>query len=497
MGTKRAYAKRAYGSTCGPEGFPHCLLPLPVLMHHATGMRLPVLVAAGLAITLLAQSKVASAQNADPFFFGDEAALGAGAVVASGRDSGAFWYNPAGFGGLQRGTVSASASTFGLRVRKIPRALRVRIGGRETASDLSSSDVISVPNAIVAATKLTDRIAIAGGLLVTSRDVRSALVSVPESEHVAADGTPLALSQRLDMQSDTAKYHFGGALATALSNDLRLGAAVYGTYAKASRSVQYALFARSSGPNPTDERAFITQSARVTDTEVGVAASVGLQWQASSLVSLGLTIRSPEVALTASTEGGAIIAQASGGGTDPGTATLEEQLPPERAAGGKLVAPARALAGVAVALGPRESWLEIGVDATHGLPASSVVDALQPTVNGRIGLRYMLSPSWIIGGGLFTDRARERRLSEFISSDRVDYYGLTLGISKRTPLALVQDPAPEALVLVTTLSLRSSVGFGQARAVTLDLDQPDLPRDDRSDVTFFEVMPYLGSSVVF
>ncbi len=453
--------------------------------------------ATSVALVALTVSLSARAQNADPFFFGDEAALGAGAVVASGRDSGAFWYNPAGFGGLQRGMVSASASTFGLRVRKIPRALRVRIGGRETASDLASSDIISVPNAIVAATKLTDRVALAGGLLITARDIRSALVTVPESEQVTADGTPLALSQRLDMQSDSAKYHFGGALAAALSSQLRLGAALYGTYTKATDSVQYSLFARSAGPNPTDERAFITQSARVTGSAIGAAASIGVQWEASSLVSVGLTLRSPEVALTASTEGGAVIAQASAGGTDAATAVLEERTPPQLAASGKLVAPARALAGVAFALGPPQSWLEVGVDAAHGLPASSVIDAQQPTFNGRIGLRYMVSPSWIVGGGLFSDRATLRRLSDFIASDRVDYYGLTLGVSKRTPLALVQDPSPEALVLVTTLSLRSSVGFGQARALTLDLDAPEAPRDDRSDVTFLEVMPYLGSSVIF
>ena len=98
---------------------------------------------------------------------------------------------------------------------------------------------------------------------------------------------------------------------------------------------------------------------------------------------------------------------------------------------------------------------------------------------------------------MFSDRSALRRLSTFIASDRVDYYGLTAGVSKRTPLALVQDPSPEALVLVTTLSVRTALGFGEARALTIDLDLPEAPRDDRADVLFFEVMPYLGSAVVF
>ena len=65
------------------------------------------------ALALLCASRTAAAQNADSFFFGDEAALASGAVVASGTDSGALWYNPAGFGGLRRGLISASASKIG------------------------------------------------------------------------------------------------------------------------------------------------------------------------------------------------------------------------------------------------------------------------------------------------------------------------------------------------------------------------------------------------
>jgi hypothetical protein len=355
--------------------------------------------------------------------------------------------------------------------------------------------VISVPNAIVAATKLGSRIALAGGLLTTTRDIRSALVTVPEAPAVNAEGQALTLGERLDYQADISKYHFGGALAAALSSDLRIGLALFGTYTKVTNSVQYSLAARA-GDNPTDERGFITQSARVTSSAFGAAGSVGIQWQASSLVALGLTVRSPEMALTGSSEGGGVLASASVGGVDPPTADIQTQVPGELGASGKIVVPARALAGVAFALGPPQSWLEVGVDAAHGLPAS-IVEAQQPTFNGRIGARYMLSPSWILGGGLFSDRSALRRLGTFIASDRVDYYGVTLGVSKRTPLALVDDPSPEALVLVTTLSVRSSMGFGQARALTIDLDQPEAPRDDRSDVTYYEVMPYLGSSVVF
>lgn len=452
-------------------------------------------VIAALAGTLLGDEEDARAQNVDPFFFGDEAALASGSVVASGRDSGALWYNPAGFGGLQKASVSASASTFGLRFRTIPRALRVIAGGQERAVDLSSTDVISVPNAIVLATKVGDRYALAGGLLVTNRDVRSALATEPEGPATDATG-PLTIGQRLDLQADAAKYHLGGAFAAALTSQLRAGGALFMTYTKSNTNVGYSLNA-FRGPNPTDERAFILQTSRITASAIGVAASVGAQFEVSPLVTVGATIRTPEIALSASAEGGAVLGQAQTGGTEPPVALLTTQSPFGVDAAGKLVSPARVLLGVAFALGPPQSWIEVGVDAAHGLPASDLREAQQPQVNGRVGARYMLSSSWIVGGGLFSDRTVASSLSPFIASDRVDYYGLTAGVSKRTPLGLVKDPNPEALVLVTTLSLRSAVGFGEARALTINLDTPDAGNDARSDVTFFEVMPYLGSSVVF
>lgn len=436
----------------------------------------------------------------DPYFYGDEAALAAGAVTASGRDAGAFWYNPAGLAGQRHGFITANASTFGARFRTIPEALRVSTTGESRSVDLRSRDVISVPNAVIGAIALSERVVLAGGLLTTRRDQRAALASNRFEPVTTPDGTVYtSFGQQIDLQSDVAGYHAGAALAVALSPDLRVGAALFGTYRKVTQGIQYALdFA--TGPAETDEHGFLTQDARVTATAFGGTASLGAQWRASSRLLLGLTVRAPELALVSTADGGASIALGSAGGTDPPVATLVKSPAPNLDSTGRVVAPARALAGLAIALDPERpnaSVVEIGVDAAHGLPAGSTQDALRPVLNARAGIRHRLSPEWVLGAGVFSDRANQRRVADLVASDRVNYYGLTAGVSKRTPLALVKDPSPEALVLVTTVSLRFAAGFGEGRALAVDLTNPTSPQDVRSDVTFYEIMPYLGSTVAF
>lgn len=448
------------------------------------------------AVASLLASAPARAQNVDPFFFGDEAAIAAGSVVASGRDSGSLWYNPAGFGALQRGLVSASGSTFGVRLRTVPRALQVISGGRRTGLDLASTDIISVPNAVVAATALGERFAVAGGLLVTQRDLRSALVEGNPTPATDEEGRPFTLGQRLDMQSDDAKYHVGGAFAAALSSRLRLGVSLFGVYAKSTSSVQYAIDG-SYGTNPADERFFFVVNGRTTTSAFGGSAAFGLQWDLTSVVALGLTLRLPEVLVTASTEGGTVNGSATVGGTDPASAALSTEKSEPVGAFGEVLVPGRVHAGVSFALGPPQSFVEIGGDFFHGLPASPFRDALKPNFNLRGGVRYLLAPEWILGGGVFTDRTALRYVPEMLGGDAVNYYGATFGFSKRTPLALVKDPRPEALVLVTTLSLRGAVGFGHARALAFDFDTPNAPPGLEESVTYVDLMPYLGSSVVF
>jgi hypothetical protein len=158
-----------------------------------------------------------------------------------------------------------------------------------------------------------------------------------------------------------------------------------------------------------------------------------------------------------------------------------------------MVAPLRATLGIARSVGP-QSWISAEVDYQTAMDTPGREQ--QPTVNGRVGVRWQPSDTLALGVGLFSDRATARDVGTSIGDSKVDYYGATFGLTFLTPVALVKNPQPDALILSSTLALRYAIGFGDARAIDLDIDSLNVVQRTVS-VVYHEIVPYLGTGLFF
>lgn len=441
---------------------------------------------------ILTLAREAHAGNSDSFYYSDDAAMTAGSVVAKTRDAGSIWYNPAGLGGNQRGQIDLSATTFAIRIRKVPRALSTTVP--ESASndvDLDSADFFSAPHALTLIRNVSDSVSLGFGLFVTKRDVRTAQ---SELTFRGASGTtpPVNLDyrQRLDLQGDLTTYHAGPSIGWQIAPTFRVGLSIFGTYGKSSSFAQYVLDAKSAS---ADTLGFAIVQDRNVFSYIGTQAAAGVQWEPAAEWHVGVLLRSPELLWTSSIDGVGIAASGSVG--PPGSApeaTFALVHPDTKFPATTMVAPARGILGAARSFGA--SWVSAELDAT--LPVLNQGIDLVPAINGRAGARFVVNETFGFGFGLFTDRATQRNVGTLLGDDKVDFYGAAAGLQLRTPLSLTKNPSPDALVLSTTLAARYAIGFGSARAVDIDLTRTDTPERVAS-VVYHEIIPYIGSGVLF
>jgi hypothetical protein len=300
--------------------------------------------------------------------------------------------------------------------------------------------------------------------------------------------------QRLDLSLDETRYHFGPALGWEITDGLRIGASLFGTYGKTNGFSQYVIDAEATGAAGASRLDALVQS-RVALSYFGTQAQVGLQWAPAPGWELGLLVRGPELLLHASSEGAGLATSAVvAPGVEP-KATFTLEKPDATFPAFTIVAPLRTVAGVAYHVGPR-TWVSAEVDVQA--PFSNQGIERTTVVNGRAGARFAISDKLGAGFGLFTDRATQAKLGDEFTDERIDAYGVAAGLELRTPLSLTEHAAPDALVLSTTLAVKYAIGFGSVRAADIDLVDSSAAIPPRSvDVVYHTILPYIGSGILF
>jgi hypothetical protein len=449
---------------------------------------------------VLSRAAPAFAQNTDSFFFSDEAAMTAGAVTATTNDSGAVWYNPAGLGGVKRGQVDLSASAFGLRLRQVPDALTLSYPSGPRSLDVSTTAFVSAPVAVGLVRQLSADVTLGVGLYVTLRDLFSAEAWWRGQEAVALGGatTPVRFHQRLDQSQDVSRYHAGPALGWQVTPRLRVGLSALGTYGTLAAFQQFLIDGQALAPDGTAATAYFVQShVRAQLSYVGAQPVAGVQYEPAERWRLALALRSPEVLLHGTLRTSSVAAAALPDAQGQPGPLAAATGPTRRAFSFEIIAPPRAVAAASwgdAALG----FVAAEVDYQPPLRNATIGIDQRPVWNARLGGLRHLGPRLSLGGGLFTERATDRRLdrTSFLA-ERVDYYGVALGAQLRTPLALVKNPQADALVLSTTVALRYALGLGRVVGASV-FPLEDRPSEFRAiDVVYHEFIPYLGSSTTF
>ncbi|MCB9727230.1 MAG: hypothetical protein H6744_00275 [Deltaproteobacteria bacterium] len=439
------------------------------------------------AVALLSSvASAAHAGNDDSVLIGDEAVLSGGAVTATVRTGAALWYNPAGLARVARDTVDVSGTAYALRLYRVPRLIEL-FGGEQ--ADAKLNEVLVIPTAVTYVRPFRHARLALGIFVVDSENLT--LRSQIESFQPAFGLTNEWL---LAIESKSEQYRAVIGAAWDLSKRLSIGFSVQGIYQASSGT---ALFAGGFNDGTVDSRSpgFISFATLLSETGIGLAASLGVQWEPIDHLLIGASVITPSVAIYSSVTESSSLTQAP---IVAGVGIFDTSDSKQSEARADLVFPARLRLGLAY------EWSRVTVsvdgDIQHRLSNDRFNVDRGRVWNVRAGVQGNISSTVSLGAGFFTDRSPEKPVADLGDID-VDFYGFSLGVSYLKDRRL--DPSTEKrdrLSFGSTFGLRYALGkgdFGGAQLSDTFADFSDLLRPRARAATIHEIALYVGTSFLF
>jgi hypothetical protein len=431
-------------------------------------------------IALSATASVAWAGNNDTVPMGDLAALAGAAVVAAGDDSGSVAYNPAGLLGIDRNSVSLSASFFRVQATQVPGYLVTQTPGGPTQAAASRGSFDTVPPAVIFGRRLRPNLA--GALSLTVPESISA--DTDKRTNPAVSG--IQLNESLRVVTSTSVYRFGATVAWAPAPNVRIGGTFNAGVFRTSSGQEFELSLVDAAGGRTYVNSVVVQRGFVG----ALGGIAGVQWSITPRIAAGLTVETPFLGLFGSVtdEQTKFFSRTEPGQTPVVADTRNLQSPSGR---GERFGTFVARLGVAYT--PHWGWVSLQVDY-RPQPIDSLPWQDKTVTNGRGGAVVDLSPTIRVGAGGFTDFAPRRSSADV----GFDFVGGTAGVIWKRKLAL--RDAPQPLLLGTTFALRYAYGWGRASGLSSDISSTD---PDQFAVlapapgSIHEVSFYIGSGVNF
>lgn len=433
---------------------------------------------------LMLSASTAQAGNDDGILLGNDAALTAGAVVATVNDGSALWYNPAGLAQAAGSSVDVGATAFALRRYKLPRLIEVDSGEH---ADASFTEIVSIPSALTYVRRFSPRVV--GGLGLFASQISDYTLRASMSLPLA----PADARMQLLLTQETARYHIAAGVGGVLAKGLSVGVSLLGDYQDAVGVIQSALTADLSG----QALAAAITSLHSQEKMLGFHARIGVVYAPMHFLRLGFSLESPAAYFYRGVRVTGVDTS-----TEPnGTATAFD-LQVERADLNKTYVelgkymPLRARFGGAFVFG--DATLSLEGDVASRLRDRVVEVDRKLNWNLRAGGRFRASETVHLGAGFFTDRGAERE--DEWGAGTVDFYGVTLGGQYDTVRWLAGSGNPQEpranLTFSSTLAVRYAYGTGKLPGQYLT--SPDFESTTRAvDLTVHEFTVHLGSGVYF
>lgn len=368
-----------------------------------------------LVLAFLPAAAVADDGNYRPYLIGARAGGMGGAATALSDDASGPFYNPAGIAYVKRSQLSLSGSLFGVVTGSIADALG-------DGNDFSYSDLQTFPIQTSAVYKL--------GPDSAEESLHALAISIFVPTSVSLDDRDnLGLSQLSFFNSGKEDDVWAGATYARRFGPVALGASVYGLVETSVSALDL-----TAAPSPSE---FANLSARFDELRLGIVGALGMRFDVTDEISLGLSAFSPEIGVHSSRR---VYLRIATGDVNGQPATIALRRAEDLHASPSL--PGRLQAGIAWSSGD----VTLAADVILLLPRN-VYDDVDRTaeglnrtiqrnlvVNGSAGVEVLLTPALPFRAGVWTDLSASPEPSQGgpDNATRMDRIGGSLSIGLRS-----------------------------------------------------------------
>ncbi len=412
-----------------------------------------------LAVLALCWPLAALAANPGSTPVSPEAALAAGAVLASDDPGGGGWYNPAALAAVTRDSVQVGASAYAINALHVEGAVVTTLPWETMAGSLSSVRYTSVPSVVSYTFKLGEGLGASLGVWTPLHDYAGGAVAGTSSgAYPGAPGVTGTYSEIYSFSRTRDDTWAGAGLGWQARPGLRIGLMLQGAYSTRLGALDLNAAIKTDSADPLEQGSHVDVSERIDLSYLGVRAMGGLQWDVTPALRLALAVRSPGVRVISWGEATRVISAAVLlPGLPPTEYQVTEELPQDT--GVSVVEPVRLYAGLRW---QRERFTLAAEFDWH--PAlDRWLTGLTEAWNVRTGGTWRLTPDLLVGAGLFLDASAAASGQTALA---VDYYGLAGGVVYRPRAVVKALGGADTWDLLTGLAVRGAYGRGTFTGVT-------------------------------